>query len=191
MSVLTTTNTGILKEIKDYFDNFIIGDGPLKQYTYYKNRDGIYCLTLYSQFRGSVITLDGKDMPKCYVEFTNNPYTIFTRFNTPEDFEKIDKHFYLNTYRYVFRFCSFTEEKLKMMIHCYRKIEDSFIFVPKDFFNILEKKYNITRNTFLRSILDNRNALYVNENEPGQEPNYITCQRKDIEKYLDIVTKTI
>lgn len=189
MSILKSTNSGIEKIIKSFFDNFC------------KKRDGMsyeiictdngYKVKLTPAYLGQILNINLKEFP-CKVLFENSPYPVFKSFNVKEQLNKITKDFHLFCYNYKFSGCVFDEEIFNFVLNKYNHLERCIIKFPDNFIKIVERK-NVQLIRFLKILKDNNNILLYNEKNSTPKifnysgitdvENYFSFDLTDIEKY--------
>ena len=164
MSILKSTRSGRLRIISDYLENkyskMRLWDGsPKVEYDIIECKND-YIIRLKPQIKTTIIYVNGKEFP-CKMVFDNKPYVLFSYFTTPDKFELIDKHFYINCFNYEFRCCSIYPEQQKFLVHNYKHFHQSDIYVDEKFFTEILPKHNIEYSDFINSLKEQNNTLFV------------------------------
>lgn len=118
MTILSSTNTGINKLLKEYFDNLLKGK---KIYSYEikkSSEDNIYNVYLNCEHTNCAIFIDAEHLPNCRLFFDKNCTVFFKNFKTLKDFEKINfnYNFVKTLYYFCFDECIFPEELSRYVI---------------------------------------------------------------------------
>lgn len=142
MSILTSTNTGKINKLNEYFNELI------KKYSEYscniKNINGEFEVRLKcSKFTSNIITIDAKTLPVCKLYFDENCIIKFLNFTTKEDFNKIITKELINREEnvfaddFLFEKCIFNKKLFKYVITKFTyKIRHSTIYTESNCFYI-------------------------------------------------------
>lgn len=169
MSILKSTNSGLKKILREYFDNFEKKNNVVCDIKTGKNKEGkeYFFAEVLNYATGKLINVDGKSLP-CPILFSNEPYINFTRFIEKSHYDKININNFKELYAFVFNYCIFTEDMWKFYIKFKKNIHNSKIFLPDDFFEYLEK-HEISIHEFLVDNINQGNDLYMRENSKNSD----------------------
>lgn len=146
MSILSSTNTGINKLLKEYFDNLLKGKTAYSYEIKKSSEDNIYDVYISSKHVNFGIFIDAEHLPNCRLFFDKNCTVFFKNFKTLDDFKKINFNCIFPETLYDFKFyeCVFNEELSKYVISSKirPRIENSLIYFSE------EKLNNVFKNHF-------------------------------------------
>lgn len=118
MSILSSTNTGINRLLKEYFDNLLKCKTAYSYEIKKSSEDNIYDVYISCKHVSFGIFIDAEYLPNCRLFFDKNCTVYFTNFKTLDDFKKINFNCKFPETLYDFKFfkCIFNEELSKYVI---------------------------------------------------------------------------
>lgn len=136
MTILSSTNTGINKLLKEYFDNLLKGKTEYSYEIKKSSEDNIYDVYISCKHVSFGIFIDAEHLPNCRIFFDKNCTVFFKNFKTLKDYEKINFNYsFAKTVHYFYFYeCIFPEELSKYVIDNNFKpyIKKSVIYFSKE-----------------------------------------------------------
>lgn len=136
MTILSSTNTGAYKILKEYLDKIL---NRTNEYSYKikkSPKDNIPEVYIKSFYAWNTFTIDAEKLPTCRIFFNDNCSVFFKNFKTLKDFEKINFNYnFVKTLNYFcFYGCIFPEELSRYVIDNNFKshIKKSVIFFSEE-----------------------------------------------------------
>ena len=118
MTILSSTNTGIYKILREYLDKIVKYPDEYSYEIKKSPKDNVYEVYIKSFHSLNYFTIDAEKLPKCRIFFNENCSVFFKNFKTLKDFEKINfnYNFVKTVYKFYFYECVFPEELSRYVI---------------------------------------------------------------------------
>lgn len=151
MSIISNSNIGNLKKIKEYFNGLEYINYRIIENTE-KNR---YDVLISQKWEFSRVILNAKYIPSgCKIFFEGNPMVLLFEFITPDDYNKISKHFMIFNKSLEFRNCNIPKEIIEKYIYLdANSIKDCTVHISKNI------KMSSEFAKFYVKLISNRNEI--------------------------------
>jgi hypothetical protein len=118
MTILSSTNTGTYKILKEYLDKILNCPDEYSYEIKKSPKDNILEVYINSFYAWNKFTIDAEKLPICRIFFNDNCTICFKNFKTLDDFKKINfnYNFVKTLYDFCFYECIFPEELSRYVI---------------------------------------------------------------------------
>jgi hypothetical protein len=118
MTILSSTNTGTYKILKEYLDKILNCPDEYSYEIKKSPKDNIPEVYIKSFYACNKFTIDAEKLPTCRIFFNDNCSVFFKNFKTLKDYEKINfnYNFVKTLYYFLFYECIFPEELSRYLI---------------------------------------------------------------------------